>query len=138
VQPPGKLVGPQPARLTCGFDCSDPSQKIPENQLEVHTSKLRADAEVRPSPAERHVVKQVSIRVEHIGIRKMSFVVIGRSVGKQNLVSGCDLLAPEFMITRCRTAESHDWATPPQEFFNKNRRALLSAPLVKNCRRLNP
>src|SRR4051812_21892269 len=88
--------------VRCGeaLDPLDPAHELLEQHVDLHAGELRAEAEVRPTTAERDVGVRVACDVERERVVPHVLVAVARDVPEADLVAGLDGVLPQLEVLR--------------------------------------
>ncbi len=99
-------------------------EELFEQHADLHPGEVRAEAEVRAAPAERHVLVRGPLDVEAHRVVEDALVAVGRYVPDDDLVAGGDGLAAEREVLGGGSTEMHDRGREPQHLLGCTREQL--------------
>ncbi len=92
------------------------------------TSEACAQAEVRTTTTERHVLIGLALDVEAERVLEHGFISIHRDVPEADLVASLQRLASQFGVTGDVSPQVHDRRCPPQDLFGRAPDRALGVP----------
>ena len=111
-------VGRRVHRRFGEFEGEPPSNHLLEQDLDLHSSEERTEAEVGATSAEGHLLACVATDVETERISEHLGVAVGGGVPHHDLVTGRNLRPRKLSVHRCSTTHVQHGSRPPDDFFD--------------------